>query len=175
MANFIKTLLLIIAICLFSCAEKSQPIPERNFYFEIKTHQNDAFTIDLAEFLKDKIPQKKYTITNHSGLTWPFYAALELNESISPDSLMPPHWFLHKMIFRDANAVLEKDDYLVEIHLMPKIDTTANYEVKISKMDSTGLTVSGGSGVHFVDTVELSSRPVIYDHFMKSIIRYSFK
>ena len=175
MANFVKSLLVVVAGCLFSCSEKSQPMPERNFYFEVKTHQNDTFTSGLAEFLKDKIPQKKYTITSQSGLTWPFYASLDLNESIAADSLMPPHWFLHKMIFRDANAVLEKDDYLVEIHLMPKIDTLANYEVKIFMMDSTGLTVSGGSGVHFVDTVEFSSRLAIYDHFMKSIIRYSFK
>jgi len=175
MGKFFKAVVLTVVAGYFGCSGKPQRTPERNFYFDVKVHQNDKFTIGLSAYLNDQIPRKKYTITNRSGLEWPYYAALEPDETIAQDSLMPPHWFLHKMILRDAHTVLHKDDYLVDIHLMPHSDTIPNYLVEISFMDSTGLKVSANSGIHFVDAAELLPGETIYDHLLKSIVRYSFK
>ncbi|MEK6781064.1 MAG: hypothetical protein AABY93_05135 [Bacteroidota bacterium] len=176
MRNLNKSFILIFfAAVLFSCSDSSKLAPERNFYFEIKTYQNNAFNNELAAFLKKRIPQQKYTITNRSGLVWPYYEALELNEKISIDSLMPPHWYLHKMIFKDSNSVLKADDHLVRIDVMPQPDTLPNYRVEIYEMDSIRLKFTATSGIHFIDSTEFSSKQSLADYYLKSIVRYSFK
>lgn len=175
MRNSFTYILLTAFFIFFSCSEKKTVTPEENFYFEIKVHKNDKYNSDLAKFLNDEIPKKKYTITNSSGLTWPYYAEIDLDETISIDSLMPPHWYLHKMITKDLNSVLEREDHLVKIDLMPQPDTTLNYSLNIYLMDSTGLSLAGTSGIHFVDSTEFLSRPELFDYYLKSIIRYSFK
>jgi hypothetical protein len=167
--------MLIIPAVMLACSDGSRHTPERNFYFEIKAYQNNEFNNRLATFLKNRIPQQKYAITNRSGLVWPYYATLELNETISIDSLMPPHWYVHKMIFKNSNSVLEKEDHLVRIDLMPHLDTIPNYRVEIYKMDSTGLAFSASSGIHFVDPAKFSSHQSLHEHCLKAIIRYSFK
>lgn len=175
MRNLCKFMMLIITAGMLSCSDKSQRTSERNFYFEIRTYQNNEFSNGLATFLKNRIPQKKYAITNRSALVWPYYAPLELDETISIDSLMPPHWYLHKMIFKDLNSVLKMDDHLVRIDIMPHPDTITNYRVEIYEMDSFGLTFSASSGIHFIDSTEFSSTLSLSDYCLKSIIRYSFK
>lgn len=129
----------------------------------------------VTDFLKSEIPKKKYTVTNQSGISWPYYAAIELDETISIDSLMPPHWFLHKMIVRENNFTLKKEDHLVRIQLMPQLDTVLNYQVDIYEMDSTALTLSATTGIHFVDSAAFLDQRSLLDHYLKSIIRYSFK
>jgi len=175
------------AITLLSCtSQKEQRIaPDSNYYLEIRTHQSDPINTELAEYLTAKIPQKKYTFTNTSGKKWPYYAAFDLDQDIPIDSLMAPHSHLHKMILGDSNSLRLNDDHLVRIDIMPYPDTLLNYQVQIFEMDSTGLTLTGGSGIHFIDTVELypsfntftkfSLHDLLYDHYLKSIIRYSFK
>jgi len=177
---------LTLALIFLSCSETSRRAPERDYYVEIVSSQTDTFSKDLTEYLATRIPQKKYTFTNGSGTSWPYYAAFELNEDVPIDSLMPPHWYVHKMTIRDCGTTLNRDDHLVRIDVMPDPDTIPNYRVEIYEMDSVGLTLSGSSGIHFIDTVaffsqshhnppEFSSRQLLYDHFLKSIIRYSFK
>jgi hypothetical protein len=173
MKNLCHTL--VIAVAMLSCSENGKRTPERNFYFEIKTYQQNDFSTSLASYLMSNIPQKKYVITNRSGLEWPYYAGLELDETILLDSLMPPHWNVHKMILKDFNSVLKTDDHLVRIDLMPQLDTIPNYRVEIYEMDSTGLTFSASSGIHFIDSTEFSPNLSLSDYCLKSIIRYSFK
>ncbi len=182
-----KYLITLIPIVIFSlsCSKKSRNAPERTYYVEVRRHQTDAFNKELSEYLTSRIPQKKYTFTNRSGMTWPYYAAFELNEDVPIDSLMPPHWYIHKMILKDSTSILLKDDYLVRIDIMPHLDTILNYRVEIYEIDAIGLKLSGSSGIHYVDTVELystfqktadiSPHDLLYDHYLKSIIRYSFK
>jgi hypothetical protein len=165
----------VITAVMLSCSDNAPPTPERNFYFEIGAYQKNKFSSELAALLKNKIPQQKYAITNRSGMVWPYYQAMELNETISTDSLMPPHWYVHKMIFKDSNSIIEKEDHLVRIDLMPHLDTIPNYRVEIYEMDSIGLTFSASSGIHFVDSTKLPSGLSFNEYCLKSIIRYSFK
>ncbi len=168
-------MILIITAGGFSCSDHTKEVPERKFYFETRTFKNNEFCKDLAVFLNTRIPQQKYAITNRSGVSWPYYEILELDETISRDSLMTPHWYLHKMIFKDSNSTLKRDDHLVRIDVMPYSDTIPNYRVEVYEMDSIGLTLSANSGIHFIDTTKFSSRPLWYEYYLQSIIRYSFK
>jgi hypothetical protein len=160
-----------IALIVLSCT--SDNAPEKKFYFEIKSH--GGHSNQIADYLKENISNHKYTITNHSGLDWPFYKELQANERISKDSLMPPHWFVHQMIFRKPNQQLEQNDFLVRIELSPKQDTLPNYSVDIFKMDSTGLVFSAGTGIHYIDSTEFTTHESLNKLYLKSIIRYSFK
>ncbi len=149
--------------------------PDRNFYFEVVTHKHDDFSIHLSDYIKNHIPQNKYTITNQSGLQWPFYKELKPDEDIPRDSLMPPHWFIHRMIPKNPDQPMKIDEYLVHIDLVPQPDTIPNYSVEIFKMDSTGLALSASTGIHYIDSTEFSSPETLADFYLKSIIRYSFK
>ena len=172
-----QAIVVMIMLAVLSCSKHgppTTPTPERNYFVEIKTNQNNEFNNKLVTFLKDKIPQKKYAITNSSGVTWPFYASFNADETIAVDSLMPPHWFIHKMILKEANSVLQADDHLVKIELMVQPDTVLNYQVEVYEMDSTLLSLTGTSGVHFIDSTKFSSAS-LFDHYLKSILRYSFK
>jgi len=163
--------LLVILICI-SCSQ-SHNAPERNFYFEIHSHHPSAN--QLVGYLENRIAYNKYTITHRSGLDWPFYKELKPNEDITKDSLMPPHWFLHKMIPKKSNQELKIDEYLVRIDLLPKPDTLPNYSVEIFRMDSTGLVLSASTGVHYIDAAEFTTRQELNELYLKSIVRYSFK
>lgn len=165
-------LMLLSGIFCAACSPRHNA-PERNFYFEI--HNHDRSSEGLAPYIESRIAYNKYTITNHSGLEWPFYKELKPMEDIPKDSLMPPHWFLHKMIPKKPNQQLEIDEYLVRIDLSPKPDTLPNYSVEIFRMDSTGLVLSAQTGVHYFDSTEFSTRETLNELYLKSIIRYSFK
>lgn len=131
--------------------------------------------MELATYLEANIPKHKYTITYSSGQAWPYYAALDIDETIAADSLMPPHWYLHKMIMKDSSLILKSEDHLVQIKLMPQPDTIPNYQVDIFEMDSSKLMLTGTTGIHFVDSTEFPTRQSLFDYYLKSIIRYSFK
>lgn len=163
------------AVVLLACSDNAKRTPDKNFYFEIKTFQQNDFSMMLATLIESRVPLKKYVITNRSGLEWPYYAELELDEDIPLDSLMPPHAFAHRMIFMDSNSVLKPGDYLVRFELMPHLDTIPNYRVEVYEMDSSELTISGTSGIHYVDATAFPSNLSLVEHCLKSVIRYSFK
>ena len=169
---------LMVSMCIGSvnnCSRKEKLAPDRNFYFEVITHDSTEFSIALATYLKSHIAEKKYTITHHSGMTWPFYKELGLNEEIVQDSLMPPHWFLHKMIPATRQQEISRDEFLVKIDLQPKRDTLPNYSVTIFKMDSVGLSLSAETGIHYIDSTEFYSQNSLFETYLRSIVRYSFK
>src|SRR5579885_1089351 len=114
-------LMVSLGLSLENCSPKRNLAPDRNFYFEVITHDDGEFSTGLSTYLNSRIPKKKYTITNHSGLTWPFYKELDLDEHIVKDSLMPPHWYLHKMIPFSKGQQLKRDEFLVKIDLLPKL------------------------------------------------------
>lgn len=167
--------IMFIALMGLSCSDSVKRVPERNYYVEIKTNQNNIFNMELATFLQANIPQYKYTITYSSGQAWPYYAALHLDETIAADSLMSPHWYLHKMIMKGSNLILKSEEHLVQIELMPQPDTIPNYQMDIFEMDSSKLMLTATTGVHFVDTTQFPTRQSLFDYYLKSIIRYSFK
>jgi hypothetical protein len=166
---------LIVFFLVAACQSDKRYAPDRSFYFEIINHGKDDASVTLASSIEEQIPQRKYTITNHSGLTWPFYKELELDERISKDSLMPPHWFVHRMIPFKKNQLIKPNEFLVRIEVLPKHDTLPNYSVEIFRMDSTGLSLSGQSGIHYIDSTEFASSHQLFEIYLKSIIRYSFK
>lgn len=170
--NWLKLILLAMLV---ACQSKGNRAPDRNFYFEVLTTRQDTLTQNLALYIKEQIPKKKYTITNHSGMVWPFYKELELDEEIPKDSLMPPHWFVHKMIPLKKSQKLVPDEFLVRIKVFPQPDTLPNYSVDIFRMDSTGLSLSGQADTHYIDSTEFSSAKSLYEVYLKSVIRYSFK
>jgi hypothetical protein len=161
------------AICICTACSENNNAPERNFYFEI--HNHDRSSNQLAEYLESHIAYNKYTITNQSGYKWPFYKELKPNEEIAKDSLMPPHWFLHKMIPKKLDDLIKINEYLVRIDLLPKPDTLPNYSVEIFIMDSTGLVQSGLTGIHYFDSSEFTTPQTLRELYLKSILRYSFK
>ncbi len=165
----------LIGITLTACSPKPDYAPDRNFYVEVITHQTDDTSLKLATYIKEHFPHKKYTITNHSGLTWPFYKELELDERISKDSLMPPHWFVHRMIPFEKDQEIKADEFLVRIDVQPQPDTLPNYNVRIFRKDSIGLALSGQSGIHYLDSTEFTSPNNLLEVYLKSVIRYSFK
>jgi hypothetical protein len=171
MKGFIFLIILSVLFC--AACSSNQKIPERNFYFEIQSH--DPSSNQLADYLRNHISYNRYTITNQSGLEWPFYKELKPDEDIPKDSLMPPHWFLHKMIPKKSKQQLEINEYLVRIDLLPKSDTLPNYSVEIFRMDSAGLVLSARSGIHYIDSTEFSPPQGLNELYLKSIIRYSFK
>ena len=168
-----------LAVILFflggACTSNDKYAPNRNFYFEVITHRTDAVSTKLADYVSNQIPLKNYTITNRSGMKWPFYKELNPFERILKDSLMPPHWFVHRMLPYKKDALIKLDEYLVRIDILPQPDTLPNYNVRIFKKDSTGLTLSGQSGIHYIDSSEFSSPSSLLEVYLKSIIRYSFK
>ena len=166
---------LTILFFLAACSPNKQYAPDRNFYVEVITHQTDDASLKLAAYIKEQTPQKKYTITNQSGLTWPFYKELKLDERISKDSLMPPHWFVHRMIPFKKDRLIKRDEFLVRIEVQPQPDTIPNYSVEIFRRDSTGLSLSGQSGIHYIDSTEFASPRQLLEIYLKSVIRYSFK
>ena len=163
----------ILAACSSSPAHNA---PDRNFYFEIINHPHpgDTFAIQLSGYLARNISKHKYTITGQSGTHWPFYKELSPRGNIPADSLMPPHWFVHRMIPMMRNQRLEIDEYLVRIDLVPQRDTLPNYSVQVFKMDTAGLVLTGSSGIHYVGPSDFPP-DVLPEYFLKSIIRYSFK
>ena len=165
----------VVGIILTACSAKREYAPDRNFYVEVITHQTNDASLKLATYIKKQIPQKKYTITNQSGMIWPFYKELELHERIPIDSLMPPHWFVHRMISFEQDREIKQDEFLVRIDVMPQGDTLPNYNVRIFRKDSTGLELSGQSGIHYLDSAEFASPNNLFEVYLKSIIRYSFK
>ena len=109
---------MIWVLCILLCSCSSAPsrnAPDRNFYFEIVKHRNDNYSAQLSDDLKRHISKHKYTITNQSGTRWPFYKELNPDEDLPKDSLMPPHWFLHRMVVMKPDQRLEIDDYFVRI------------------------------------------------------------
>ncbi|GHN00527.1 hypothetical protein WSM22_20160 [Cytophagales bacterium WSM2-2] len=169
--------LLIVAVVLLcaACAPDKRYAPYRNFYFKVVVRNNNEFLKKLGEDIELEISNHDYTITNNSGLRWPFYKELDKDENILSDSLMPPHWFVHRMIPYKEKQIIGPEEYLVSIELMSKSDTIPNYAVEIFRMDSTGLTLSGLSGVHYIDSTEFSSNEDLSKIFLRSVIRYSFK
>jgi hypothetical protein len=168
----LSLLIFLVIIYTGGCTTKDKA-PERSFYYEILNH--DHSSNQLADYLKTHIANNKYTITNGSGMQWPFYRELKPNEDIPKDSLMAPHWFLHRMIPKKINQQLKIDEYLVRIDLSPQPDTIPNYSVEIFRMDSSGLVLSASSGVHYLDSIEFSTQATVNKLYLKSIIRYSFK
>lgn len=176
MRKLILGLMVTMCIAIFeNCSPKKKIAPDRNFYFEVTTHDNTELSVALATYLKSHIAEKKYTITHHSGMTWPFYKELGLNEEIVQDSLMPPHWFVHRMIPATHQQEINRDEFLVKIDLQPKRDTLPNYSVTIFKMDSVGLSLSAETGIHYIDSTEFSSKNSLFETYLRSIVRYSFK
>ena len=166
---------LAIILLVVACTLDKRYASDRNFYFEIVTHQKDEASLKLSTYIKEQISQKKYTITNHSGLTWPFYKELQLDERILKDSLMPPHWFVHRMILFKKDRDIKLDEFLVRIDVQPQPDTIPNYSVEIFRKDSTGLRLSAQSGIHYIDSTEFTTIEQLFQVYLKSIIRYSFK
>ena len=167
-----------ILIVLTSCQEQDKTLaPEINFYYDIQVHSSGEEAKFNALFLKTNIPRYKYAITNGSGSTWPFYQSIELNESVKKDSLMPPHWFVHKMIAQAEinNKIPGPGEYLVQIDLYPIPDTITNYKVTIFKMDDNILQLSATSGIHYIQPEEYTSKDELSRILLESVLRYSFK
>jgi hypothetical protein len=79
------------------------------------------------------------------------------------------------MIPFTKGQVINTDEFLVRIEVQPMVDTIPNYSVEIFRRDSTGLSLSGQSGIHFIDTTEFATTDQLFQIYLQSIIRYSFK
>ncbi len=164
----------IIASILFflSCTYNDNSIARNKVYYYSVSSPSDAY--DLVFFLSKNLNNKRVAITNLSGQKWPFYEELAPDLDLPIDSLMPPHSFVHLLKLKEENRI-EIDEYFLDIKVMMLADTLPNYELDIYKMDSEGLVLSAKSGVHYIDNINSSGSELLFDTFLKHIIRYSFK
>jgi len=160
----------------WDCARNNdQFAPEKRYYFEVICGSPKVDCLQLKEYLEDKIPQYKYTITNESGKKWPFYKAYSIEEPVPSDSLMPPHEAVHYFIQKTENTIFKEGDFFVRFDIFPLPDTTTNFNVTIYKMDSSNLSLSATTGIEVEDNTRKDSTLTYYEAFLKTIIRYSFK
>lgn len=162
-----------IFILLFGCVSDRENIAiDKTFYFSVASPSNSSD--ELVAYLIENLNNKRVAITNQSGQIWPFYKIIDPNIDLPLDSLMPPHSFVHLLKLKGENEIRD-GEYFVDIKVMMLTDTLPNYELKIYKMNPEGLAFSADSGIHFIEDSSAHDRHFLYDIFIKSIIRYSFK
>lgn len=165
-----------IAIVIILLSECTSPrrnyAPEKNYYFSVSASPNNLQTEKLKKYIEFKIPKQKYTITNQSGLTWPYYRAFELDEPVIQDSLMSPHWFIHRMLPLDEEKEIEVGAHLVNIELGN--DSILYYHLIVFTQQENGLRLTANTGKHFIDSAhfEKINWP---NYLLQSIVRDSFK
>ncbi len=168
--------LLFLTVFMIACRTKPEhPAPDRNFYFQVKSNSSTPTANQYRKYLLENIPKHKYSITNASGQTWPFYQAFDLDEEVAQDSLMPPHWFIHRMVPFDDHVEIKEDEFLVTIEIFVLPDTVPNYAVSVFRKQGNDLTLSGSSGTHFIGPSEYKSDADLQESFLKHTVRYSFK
>ncbi len=171
-----RLLFLFVIIFVIACRAKPEhPAPDRNFYFEVKSNSSSVEVDQYRKYLLKNIPKHKYSITNASGQAWPFYQSFDLDEAVAQDSLMPPHWFIHKMIPFNDQVEIKEDEFLVTIEIFVLPDTVPNYGVSVFRKQGNELTLSGSSGTHFIEPSEYQSEAELPELFLKHTVRYSFK
>ena len=168
--------LMLFIVLISGCQSKpDNTAPERNFYFKIKSNSSSEIAEKCRLYLEGAIPSHKYSITNASGYEWPYYESFDLEKAVNKESLMPPHFFIHKMIPFNENQVINNDEFYVEIDIFVQADTLPNYRVTIFRKQDNALELSGTSGMHFIQSNEFKSSDDLSELFLKSILRYSFK
>ena len=165
-----------LLILVVKCDSKKEGVaPDVNFYYSVQFPDLDSVKIH-ADYISEQIPLHKYAITNASGYSWPFYQEFSLDETVMSDSLMPPHWFIHKMKpIKGARYKIKEGEYHVVIDLYPQLDTLPNYNVKIYQMEGDSLRLSANTGIHYILSNEYHSNEELSSLLLESIIRYSFK
>jgi hypothetical protein len=161
----------VLASCIF---KKKDMAPDKNYYFSIEIPPNNGKAEMIRDFLSTSIPTKKYTITNSSGMHWPYYQSFDLEEEVNPDSLMPPHWFVHRMVLNKQSDTIPIGDNFVRIEICPRTDTLLNYNVSVFAMKNHGLEMTATSGIHFLDTCRHTTNDML-QLLQQSMLRYSFK
>lgn len=170
------TLLLLLSIFCCACDQSKVKIaPEIMYYFEVKCGLPEPECYELKQSLEKSIPLYKYTITHQSGKKWPYYQAFETRVPVPADSLMPPHWQVHRMVLKKDGEKINQGKYLVQIDIFSVPDTIPDFNVTIYKMERSGLSLSATSGIHYVDMILKDSTLTFQDTFLKYILRYSFK
>jgi len=166
---------LCITLTLCTPSQEACHAPEVIYYLTVESQDHSQSAQRIKTYLQTEIPQKKYAITNQSGISWPYFQSFDLKEPVCPDSLMPPHTFVHRVkpIITQNQEEIKAGDYRVLITLMPTPDTLLNYNVTIHLKQPEGIEKSGESGIHFLDTINTLQPWLPY--LKESIIRYSFK
>ena len=165
----------LMAFALIGLAECSAPeknsAPEKDYYFSVSGNPNNLQTERARRYLETTIPKQKYTITNQSGLKWPYYRAFALWEPVIQDSLMPPHWFVHRMLPLKKNEI-KLNEHLIKIEL--NTDSAFYYQVTVFTQQENGLRLTANTGRHFIDSAHLqkSDWP---NYLLQSVLRDSFK
>ena len=168
---------LLLTLTLLGCSLKRNPTgfaSDEIYYVQIRCVLPDEECLKIKKHLEEGIPKYKYTFTNKSAKTWPYYKAYELDAQVPIDSLMPPHWQLHRLILFAAKDSSNYADHLIHIDLFSTADGVPDYTVSTFNMTPTDSSLVATSGLHNVapsDTGTLSMEEFI----LRSVIRYSFK
>ena len=170
-----RIVLFLIPLFVACSQSKKKNAPDINYYFEVRCGSEKPKCKELKQFLDENIPRHKYTITNQSGYSWPYYQAYELDVPVPLDSLMPPHHHIHKMVPKGSIENMKEGEYLVQIDIYTTSDSIPDFNVNVFLMGNTGLTLSGTSGLHIADTLRVTKSLSLNEVLLKSIVRYSFK
>jgi len=149
--------------------------PEITYYVEITCGAQTPECLQLKQYLEDNIPRYKYTITNESGYVWPFYQAFEKDVPVPAASLMIPHWQIHHMELKKKGKQLKEGEVLLQIDLYSASDTLPDFNVTISKIKDSKLSLSAKTGIQNFYSFHQDSTLTTQDIILKSVIRYSFK
>ena len=168
-------ILIIASLCwsIAGCSGEKDNVAKDKIYYYTVTSPVDSVS-DLVHFLRKNLNNKRVAITNGSGLAWPFYKVIEPNEDLPLDSLMPPHHFVHLLREKGDNKIAPQE-YYIDIRVMIETGSQPSYELFIYKMTPTGLELTAKTGIHHLNASSFEDKASLYDLFLKSIIRYSFK
>lgn len=163
----------IFGLVIFGCDATTENIAANKIYYYTVSSPSDS-AANLVTFLTESLDNKRVAITNGSGLTWPFYKIIKPNEDLPLDSLMPPHDFVHLLREKGDNQIAP-EEYYIDIRVMIETGSQPSYELFIYKMTPAGLELTAKTGIHHLDASSFEGKASLYDLFLKSIIRYSFK
>ena len=175
--DFLTQKLFLILLCAMVAGCNSKPqeyAPDRNYYFTVKSNSSSETSAVVKKYLETNIPAFKYTITNASGIQWPYYKAYELDEKVHRDSLAIPHTIIHRMIPLENNKPSE-GEFLVQIEIFEEPDTIPNYSVTIFRQTNNQRQLSASTGIHYIHPSEYRTSDQLADLLLKNIVRYSFK
>lgn len=165
----LNTSVLIFCFLLGCSFEDDNIAKDKIYHFSVSSQS--ATASELTAYLIENMDNKRVAITNRSGQAWPYYEIIEEDKKVLIDSLMPPHKVVHRLKAKSGQAI-KNGEYYLDIKVMIIPDTLPNYELYIYKMDSMELKLSAQTGVHFIENQPSSE---LYEFFLKSLVRYSFK
>ena len=165
----------LVTFLLISC---QAPVKNRardfTYFLELIDSSSDQrYKDSFFREIEDEILDKKYAITKKSEGSWPFYQVFEKDQSVSLDSLTPPHVATH-LFLRDLSDNATEGDYRVTVVFRDPENEMVNFDQYNYILEGTGWKIVANTGNHSLTPQKMKGLPPS-ETASKIIIRYSFK